>query len=78
MFLETYKFTSGSSNLKEQHKVCVKEMKEKSVTFTKGKSKFIQNHREGGGWEEGEVTFLWRILVSSFKLMFTDSAVAME
>ena len=49
MFLETYKLTSGSSNLKEQHKVCVKEMKEKSVTFTKGKSKFIQKGEDGGG-----------------------------
>ena len=51
MLLQTYKLTSGSSNLKTQHKVCVKEMKEKSATFTKGKSKLLQNHREG---EEGD------------------------
>ena len=31
-------------------------MKEKSVTFTKGKSKFLQNHRGGrrGGVGEGD------------------------
>ena len=40
---------SGSSNLKAQYKICVKKMKEKSVTFTKGKSEFLQNQREGGG-----------------------------
>ena len=49
MLLQTYKLTGGSSNLKAQHKVYVKEKKEKSVTFTKGKSKFLQDHREWGG-----------------------------
>ena len=29
-------------------------MKEKSVTFTKGKSKFLQDHLGGGGGEEGD------------------------
>ena len=29
-------------------KICVKEMKEKSVTFTKGKSKFLENKRGKG------------------------------
>ena len=33
----------GRSNLKESTKICVKEMKEKSVTLTKGKSKFLEN-----------------------------------
>ena len=49
-------------------------MKEKSVTFTKGKSKFFQNHRKGRRrWLFcGE----FRSLLS--KLMFTDSAAAME
>ena len=30
-------------------------MKEKSVTFTKGKSKFLQNHL-GGGWGGGDLS----------------------
>ena len=55
-------------------KVCVKEMKEESVTFTKGKIKFLQNHRGWGRWVifRGE----FRSLLS--KLMSTDSVVAME
>ena len=47
-------------------------MKEKSVTFTKGKNKFLQNHRESG-WLFCEE---FKSLLS--KLMFTDSAIAME
>ena len=29
-------------------------MKEKSVTFAKGKSKFLQNHQDGGGEGGGD------------------------
>ena len=45
---------SGSSNLKVQHKVCVKEMKEKYVTLcflklkAKEKANFSKNHRGKG------------------------------
>ena len=43
------KFTvPGISHLKDSTKICVKEMKEKSVTFTKGKSKFLENKRGYG------------------------------
>ena len=45
----------GRSNLKSQSKnICVKEMKGKSVTFTKGKKHFSKING-------GRVTFLWRI-----------------
>ena len=47
-------------------------MKEKSVTFTKGKSKFLQNHRGEEGLFCGES----KCLLS--KLMYTDSTVAMK
>ena len=54
----------GSSNLKASTNICVKKMKEKSVTFTKGKSKFLQNQRE-------ESDFSVEILVSSFRVVET-------
>ena len=54
----------GSSNLKASKNICVKKMKEKSVTFTKGKSKFLQNQRE-------ESDFSVEILASSFRVAET-------
>ena len=54
----------GSSNLKASTNICVKKMKEKSVTFTKGKSKFLQNQQE-------ESDFSVEILVSSFRVVET-------
>ena len=54
----------GSSNLKASTNICVKKMKEKSVTFTKEKSKFLQNQRE-------ESDFSVEILVSSFRVVET-------
>ena len=54
----------GSSNLNASTNICVKKMKEKSVTFTKGKSKFLQNQRE-------ESDFSVEILVSSFRVVET-------
>ena len=54
----------GSSNLKASTNICVKKMKEKSVTFTKGKSKFLQNQRE-------ESDFSVEILASSFRVAET-------
>ena len=39
-------------------------MKEKSVAFTKGKSKFLKNKRR-------ESDFLWRTEVSSFRVVET-------
>ena len=54
----------GSSNLKASTNICVKKMKVKSVTFTKGKSKFLQNQRE-------ESDFSVEILVSSFRVVET-------
>ena len=54
----------GSSNLKASTNISVKKMKEKSVTFTKGKSKFLQNQRE-------ESDFSVEILASSFRVAET-------
>ena len=51
-------------------KYYVYEMKEKSITFTKGKSKFLQNQ---GGWH-----FCGEFRSPLLKLMFTHSVVAME
>ena len=59
-------------------KFCVKEIKEKSVTFNQGKRKFLQNHC-GLRWGAGEGWLFcreFRPLLS--KLMFSDSDVAME
>ena len=48
MLLQTYKLTTGSSNLNAQHKVLCLRDERTSVTFTRGKSKFLQNHQRGG------------------------------
>ena len=55
MLLQTYKLTAGRSNLNVQHEVlCLRDSintiycKRKSVIFTKGKNKLLQNQRRGG------------------------------
>ena len=51
-------------------------MNKKSATFTKGKSKFLQNHwGEGEGWR---VTFCGKFRSLFSKLMFAHVEVAME
>ena len=70
MLLQSYKFTTASSNLNAQHKALCLGDEKKICSFTKGKSKFLQN--QGGCLFCGE----FRSLLS--KLMFTHPVVATE